>query len=187
MASGGGGASKKQLDNQLDCWWKAKGGVDERPVTVTNSDESQPPLAFDDVVWKAEENGCIVVCRHHDCHHRGGARGERTEEREGKNDKIVTDERRRRCSSSMTTAMMESPSGLRVDLHRSVGAVRATRLCHLGGAVARRSLPRRLRCQASSVVVGGVKALGLSAGIAIVALDRSRILLDKRFGVHADP
>ena len=51
----------------------------------------------------------------------------------------------------------------------------------------RRSLPRRLRCQASSVVVGGVKALGLSAGIAIVALDRSRILLDERFGVHANP
>jgi hypothetical protein len=32
-----------------------------------------------------------------------------------------------------------------------------------------------------------VKALGLSAGIAIVALDRLRILLDERFGVHADP
>jgi hypothetical protein len=47
-------------------------------------------LAFGDDVWKAEENGRIVVCRHHDCHHRGGARGERTEEREGKNDKIVT-------------------------------------------------------------------------------------------------
>jgi hypothetical protein len=187
VASGGGGASEKQLDNQLDCWWKAKDGVDERPVTVTNSDESQPPLAFGDDVWKAEENGRIVVCRHHDCHHRGGARGERTEEREGKNDKIVTDERRRRCSSSMTTAMMESPSGVLVDLHRSVGAVRATQLCHLGGAVARCSLPRRLRRQASSVDVGGVKALGLSAGIAIVALDRSRILLDERFGVHADP
>jgi len=43
VASGGNGASEKQLDNQLDCWWKAKGGVDERPVTVTNSDESQPP------------------------------------------------------------------------------------------------------------------------------------------------
>jgi len=27
----------------------------------------------------------------------------------------------------------------------------------------------------------------LSAGIAIVALDRSRILLDERFGVHVDP
>ena len=27
----------------------------------------------------------------------------------------------------------------------------------------------------------------MSAGIAIVALDRSRILLDERFGVHADP
>jgi hypothetical protein len=38
-----------------------------------------------------------------------------------------------------------------------------------------------------SIDVGGVKALGLSAGIAIVALDRSRILLDERFGVHADP
>jgi hypothetical protein len=53
----------------------------------------QPPLAFGDDVWKAEENGRIVVCRHHDCHHRGGARGERTKEREGKNDKIVTNER----------------------------------------------------------------------------------------------
>jgi hypothetical protein len=109
--------SEKQLDNQLDCWWKAKGGVDERPVTVTNSDESQPPLAFGDDVWKAKENGRVVVCRHHDCHCRGGARGggatypERTEEREGKNDKIVADERRRRCLSSTTTAMMESPSG----------------------------------------------------------------------------
>jgi hypothetical protein len=38
-----------------------------------------------------------------------------------------------------------------------------------------------------SVVVGGGKALGLSAGIAIVALHRARILLDERFGVHADP
>ena len=83
--------------------------------------------------------------------------------------------------------MMESLSGVRVDLHGSVGAVRATRLCHLGEAVVRCSLPRRLRCQTSSVVVGGVKALGLSAGIAIVALDRLRILLDERFGVHADP
>ena len=100
---------------------------------------------------------------------------------------IVADERWWRCPSSTTTAMMESPSGVRVDLHRSVGAVRATRLCHLGGAVARRSLPRRLRRQASSVVVGGGKALGLSAGIAIVALDRARILLDERFGIHADP
>ena len=27
----------------------------------------------------------------------------------------------------------------------------------------------------------------MSAGIAIVALDRARILLDERFGVHADP
>jgi len=93
VASGGGGASEKQLDNQLDCWWKAKGGIDERPV----SDESQPLLAFGDDVWKAEENGRIVVCRHHDCHRRGGERGggvtcpERTEEREGKNDKIVAD------------------------------------------------------------------------------------------------
>ncbi len=95
MASGGSGASEKQLDNQLDCWWKAKGGVDERPVTVMNSDESQPPLTFGDDVWKAEENGRILVCHHHDCHHRGGARGERTEEREGGTDKIVTDERRR--------------------------------------------------------------------------------------------
>jgi len=75
VASGGNGASEKQLDNQLDCWWKAKGGVDERPVTVTNSDESQPPLAFGDDVWKGEENGRVVICRHHDCHHRGGARG----------------------------------------------------------------------------------------------------------------
>ena len=82
---------------------------------------------------------------------------------------------------------MESPSGVRVDLHQSVGAVRATRLCHLGGAVAGRSLPRRLRHQASSIIVGGGKALGLSAGIEIVALDRARILLDERFGVHADP
>ena len=70
---------------------------------------------------------------------------------------------------------------------RRTGRSPSTRLCHLGEAVARCSLPRRLRCQASSVVVGRVKALGLSAGIAIVALDRSRILLDERFGVHADP
>ena len=112
----------------------------------------------------------------------GAGQGGRRPRKEGKNDKIVTDERRRQCLSSMTTAMMESPSGLRVNLHQSVGAVRATRLCHLGGAVARRSLPRRLRRQASSVVVGGVKALGLSAGIAIVALDRSRILLDRSCG-----
>jgi hypothetical protein len=35
----------KQLDNQLDCWWKAKGGINKGPVTVTNHDESQPPLA----------------------------------------------------------------------------------------------------------------------------------------------
>ena len=83
--------------------------------------------------------------------------------------------------------MMESPSGVQVDLHRSIGAVRATQLCHLGEAVARCSLPRRLRCQASSIVVGGVKALGLSVGIAIVALNWLRILLDERFGVHADP
>jgi hypothetical protein len=117
----------------------------------------------------------------------GEGQGGRRPRKEGKNDKIVTDERRRQCLSSMTTAMMESPSGVRVDLHRSVGAVRATRLYHLGGAVARRSLPRRLCRQASSIDVGGVKALGLSAGIAIVALDRSRILLDERFGVHADP
>jgi len=54
VASGGGGRSEKQLDSQLDCWWKAKGGVDERPVTVANSDESQPPLAFGDDVWKAK-------------------------------------------------------------------------------------------------------------------------------------
>ena len=85
----------------------------------------------------------------------------------GGNDKIVADERRRRCPSLTTMAMMESPSGIRVDLHRSVSVVRATRLCHLGGA------------QASSVVVSGGKALGLSAGIGI--------LLDERFGIHADP
>jgi len=95
VASGGGGASEKQLNNQLDCWPKAKGGVDERPLTVKNSNELQPPLAFGDNVWKEEENGRIVVCCHHDCHRRGGARGggatypERTDEREGKNDKIV--------------------------------------------------------------------------------------------------
>jgi hypothetical protein len=83
--------------------------------------------------------------------------------------------------------MMELPSGVRVDLHQSVSAVRATRLCHLSGAVVGRSLPRRLHRQASSIVVGGGKALGLSAGIAIVALDRASILLDERFGVHADP
>ena len=83
--------------------------------------------------------------------------------------------------------MIESPSGVRVNLHRSVGVVRTTRLCHLGGAIAGRSLPRRLRRQASSVVVSGGKALGLSARIAIVALDRARILLDERFGIHADP
>jgi len=29
VASGGSGASEKQLDNQLDCWWKATGGDDE--------------------------------------------------------------------------------------------------------------------------------------------------------------
>ncbi len=183
----------KQLNNQLDCWWKAKGGVDKRPVTVRNSDQLQPPLAFGDDVWKVEENGRSIVCRHHDCHRRGGARGgggaypERTEEREGENDKTVADERQRQCPSSTTTAMMKSPSGVRVDLHRSVGAVRANRLCHLGGAVAGRSLLRRLHRQASSIAVGGGKALGLSAGIAIVALDWARVLLDERFGVHVDP
>jgi len=104
-----------------------------------------------------------------------------TEERERKNDKIIAHGRRRRCPSSTTTAMMEPPSGVRVDLHRSVGAVRATQLCHLGGAVAGRSLPRRLHPQVLSVVVGRGKALGLSAGIAIVALDRACILLDERF------
>jgi len=76
----------------------------------------------------------------------------------------------------------------RTGLHRSVGAVRATQLCYLGGAVAGRSLPWHLRRQASSVVVGGGKALGLSSGIVIVvALDRARILLDERFDIHADP
>jgi len=48
-------------------------------------------------------------------------------------------------------------------------------------------LPRCLRRQASSIIVGGGKALGLSAGIAIVALDRACILLDERFGIRADP
>ena len=48
-------------------------------------------------------------------------------------------------------------------------------------------LPRRLCCQASGIVRGGGKALGLSAGIAIVALDRACILLDKRFRVRVDP
>jgi hypothetical protein len=41
--------------------------------------------------------------------------------------------------------------------------------------------------EASSVVVGGGNAMGLSAGIAIAALDRARILLDEKFGVHSDP
>jgi hypothetical protein len=62
VASGGGGAMEKQLDNQLDCWWKAKGGVDERPVvTVTNSDESQPPLCS----WRRcmEGGGKWTHCR----------------------------------------------------------------------------------------------------------------------------
>ena len=104
---------------------------------------------------------------------------ERTKEREGKNNKIVADERQRRCPSSTMTAMME--------LHRYVGTVHATQLCHLGGAVVGRSLPRCLCHQVSSDVVGRGKALGLSAGIAIVALDRVRILLDKRFGICADP
>jgi len=118
----------------------------------------------------------------------GATYPERTKEREGKHDKIVVDERRRRCPSSTTTAMMESPSVVRINLHRSVGAVRATRLCHLGGAVVGPSLLWRLCRQATSVVVGGGKALGLLAGIAIVALDRARILLDnERLGVHADP
>ena len=112
---------------------------------------------------------------------------ERTKEREGKNNKIVADERRRRCPSSTMTAMMESPSGVRVNLHRYVGTVHASQLCHLGGAVVGRSLPRCLCHQVSSDVVGRGKALGLSAGIAIVALDRVRILLDKRFGICADP
>ena len=84
-------------------------------------------------------------------------------------------------------AMMELPSGVRVNLHRSVGAVCATQLCHLGGAIAGCSLPRQLHHQASSTVVGGGKALGLSAGIAIVSLDRVRILLDERFGIYANP
>ena len=58
----------KQLDNQLDCWWKAKGGVDERPVTVMNRDELQPLLVLGDDIWKVEENGCVVVRRRCDCH-----------------------------------------------------------------------------------------------------------------------
>ena len=164
---------EKQLDNQLDCWWKAKGGVDERPGSrrwrlATMYGRRR----------KTDASSCIVIM----IVIIGEGQGGRGPRKKGKNDKIVTDKRRRQCSSSMTTAMMESPSGVRVDLHRSVGTVRATRLCHLGGAVARRSLSRRLRRQASSVVVGGVKALGLSAGIAIVAFDRSRILLDRSCG-----
>ena len=119
---------------------------------------------------------------------RGGAPyPEKTEEREGKNNDLVADKQRRRCPSSPTTATMDSPSDVRVDLHRSVCAVCATRLRHLGGAVAGHRLPWRLRCRASSVVVGGGKALGLSAGIAIVVLDWACILLDERFGVCADP
>jgi len=36
VASGGGGTSEKQLDNQLDCWWKAKGlpGKDHNSYSV---------------------------------------------------------------------------------------------------------------------------------------------------------
>jgi hypothetical protein len=104
---------------------------------------------------------------------------ERTEEREGETDKIVADEQRWRYPSPTTTAMMESPSGVRVDLHRSAGAVGATRFCHLGGAVAGCSLLRRLHRQSSSVAVSGGKTLGLLAGIGIP--------LDERFGIHADP
>ena len=84
--------SEKQLNNQLDCWWKAKGGADERPVTVTNSDESQPPLAFGNDVWKAEENGRVVVCRRHD----GGGdmsgedRGKRGEKRQDRCQRTTT-------------------------------------------------------------------------------------------------
>ena len=82
---------------------------------------------------------------------------------------------------------MESLSGVRVDLPQSVGAVRNTRLRHLGGAVMGSHLPRCLHRQASIIIVGEGKALGLSARIAIVALDWGCILLDERFGVRADP
>ena len=123
-----------------------------------NRDKLQPLLALGDDIWKVEENGRVVVRRRCDCHRWGGAGGtpprgrggatypERTEEREGKNDNIVGEERRRRqCPFSTMTATMESPSGVRVDLSRSAGAVRNTRLRHLGGAIAGRRLPRLLR------------------------------------------
>jgi hypothetical protein len=69
----------------------------------------------------------------------------------------------------------------------------------VAGAVFRGSAVRtRLGARGiSSAVVGGRRpflsgilpgaVLGLSAGIAIVALDRARILLDERFGVRPDP
>ena len=94
---------KKQLDNQLDCWWKAKGGTSEQPVTITNRDKSQPPLALGNDKWKVEENKHIVVVCRRDCYCRGEGQDhttaregggatypERTEEREGKNNNIAT-------------------------------------------------------------------------------------------------
>ncbi len=62
-----------------------------------------------------------------------------------------------------------------------------TRLHRLGRTVAESRLPQRLHRRASIIIVGGRKALGLSVGITIVALDRACILLDERFGVRADP
>ena len=92
---------------------------------------------------------------------------------------------------TLTLTAMESPSGIQVDLPRSSICLRCaqcnTQLRHLGGAVPGSRLPRRLCCQASGVISGGGKALGLLAGIAIVALDRACILLDERFRVRADP
>ena len=68
----------------------------------------------------------------------------------------------------------------------------------VAGAVFRGSAVRtRLGARGISSAVGGGRpflsgilpgaVLGLSAGIAIVALDRARILLDERFGVRPDP
>ena len=83
------------------------------------------------------------------------------------------------------------PSGLCAISDYAIGGA-------VAGAVFRGSAVRtRLGARGISSAVGGGRpflsgilpgaVLGLSAGIAIVALDRARILLDERFGVRPDP
>ena len=174
MALGGGGASEKQLNNQLDCWWKAKGSVDERP----ESDESQPLLAFGDDVWKAEENGRIVVCRHHDCHRRGGARGggDLSGEDRGKRGKKQQDHRRQ-----TTTAMPvfdDGNDGIRTGQSPSIH-----RRC-----ASYPIMPSRWGCcgaqSSTAPLLSSVKrCCWRGEGPGLVGGDCDC----KRFGVHADP